>query len=150
MRKSVDFIRQCIWLVLALSWVLLGCSRSPSPSAIDRAPLPRIQGEGGEGGGGGGDPVCGDSECSDPDEDTCSCPEDCGIMFDHCCDEEYEDTLNEGPTCGDSCPDGVCHPYDEDTVSCWEDCGSSDGDGACNGFEDHGTAPSDCDPTCGD
>ncbi len=69
-------------------------------------------------------PGCGDGWCDSDEEDTCTCPSDCG------------------PHCGD----GTCN-CGEIVSSCPQDCGGPGcycGDGSCNCGENCSSCPSDC------
>jgi hypothetical protein len=118
-------------------------------------------------------PYCGDGTC-DPDEDQCSCPDDCGVppstesnctdSVDNDCDSNTDCAdvdCADDPACGPYCGDGTCDPG-EDQCSCADDCGNppstesncTDGlDNDCDGKTD--TADPDCAGpgcpyTCGD
>ena len=117
-------------------------------------------------------PYCGDGTC-DPDEDQCSCPDDCGSppstennctdSVDNDCDGSTDcadDDCDDDPACGPYCGDGTCDAG-EDQCSCADDCGNppsteeencSDSlDNDCDGLTDG--ADSDCLPAgcvCGD
>ncbi len=102
--------------------------------------------------------ICGNDICESPEEDDCSCPQDCGNNSEcgnGVCEEPYEDSDNcsqdchpSGPTCGD----GSCDPP-ENNASCPQDChqtGPTCGNGVCDRpSESMRLCPQDCNPVCG-
>ena len=99
--------------------------------------------------------TCGNGVC-DPNEDSQTCPEDCGPCDNDGVCEPPENNMN----CPNDCPcdnDGMCEPP-ENEMNCPNDCSggtASDTDGCGNGVCDNGeteeTCPEDCppDPTVG-
>lgn len=92
-------------------------------------------------------PVCGDSTCNGT-ETVASCYEDCGTCGDSICTDGEEDDVSCYGDCGE-CGDSICTDGEETVDSCAQDCAVCGDDLCTAGEETIASCAEDC-AVCGD